>query len=349
MTPNSIISSAQPLISVRRVRVRLRQRSLLPRALRGDVCALENLDLDLQTGEIVGVIGESGCGKSIMARTLAGGQRVASGSIRFADQELAQAGEAVWTALSRHIQLISPQSLQDVRSGAKVGRVLGVALKSLRPELTRECRAERVDKVLLRVGLSPADVKRKLKSLSPIEYQRLNIARALLPQPQVLICDELAEGLDQSEQLQIVDLLAGLRREEALAVLFITGQPELARRLCDRVMVLYLGRVMEQGECEAVFGSAVHPYTRALLASSPRVELSKRGGRRTRLLLDGERPHPSHPPMGCVFHTRCSMAEAGCVREVPHLRRTGVTPRHYAACLFAPQPRDVSASNESPL
>lgn len=337
--------SARPLLSVRRLCVRLRQRSLLLKAARGDVRVIENLDLDLQPGEALGVIGESGCGKSTLARVICGLQEATSGSIRFADQELARAENSVWAAQRRHIQLIGPDSLQDLRPRAVLGRVLAATLKTLCPELGNTACDQHVPVLLSRVGLLPEDAVRMLKSLSPAELRRLAIARALAARPQLLIYDEPAVMLaEDSERQQIVDLLARLHREDGLAMLVMTQQPALVRHLCDRVMALYLGRVMEQGECDSVFQAPAHPYTRAVLATPPTLETSKRGEHRTRLLLEGERPNPAQAPIGCVFHPRCPMAEAACVREVPHLHRTGTTSRHYAACLFAPQPQKYTAA-----
>lgn len=325
-------------MSVRRLRVRLRARGLLPRPGRRDVKVIENLDLDLQAGEALGIIGESGCGKSTLALVLAGLQPAASGSIRIDEQELVNAADAVWDAQKRHIQLLGEEGLTRQRAKTPVGRVLGVTLKSLRADLDREQRIRLSESLLLRVGLLPSDAERPLQSLSPMEAHRVALARVLAPQPRLLICDDPGAALEAAEQTALIDLIARLCREDGTALLFMARQPAQARRVCDRVMVMYLGRVMEQGEREALFTHPAHPYTRALLSTPLTAEVSRRGERRMRLLLDGERPNPAEPPMGCVYHPRCPMAEAACVRQVPHAHRTGTTPKHYAACLFAPQP-----------
>jgi len=325
-------------MSVRRLRVRLHPRGFLPRPGRRDIKIIENLDLDLQAGETLGIIGESGCGKTTLAHVLAGLQPATSGSIRVDEQELLNADDAVWRAQKRHIQLLGEDVLPKQRAKTLVGRVLGATLKNLRADLDLEQRTRLSESLLLRVGLLPSDAERSLQSLSPVEAHRVALAQVLAPQPRLLICDDPGAALEASEQTALIDLIARLCREDGTALLFMARQPLQARRVCDRVMAMYLGRMMEQGEREALFSHPAHPYTRALLATPLTAEVSRRGERRMRLLLDGERPSPAEPPMGCVYHPRCPMAEAACVRQVPHAHRTGTTPRHYAACLFAPQP-----------
>lgn len=347
MNSNLQFPAARPLLSVRRLRVHLRQRGL--GSARGTVRAIEKLDLDVYPGEAVGVIGESGSGRSVLAQTLAGLQPATSGSIRFANQELVNAKAATWAKQRRRIQLIGPDSLADLRPRTRVRRALEATLKALCPELDAAVRDERIAAELLRAGLSGSDAERPLRDLSPVERQRLRLARALLPRPELLICDAPSEVLEGETPAELIRLLGEIRQQEGLTVLFLSRQPDWVRRWCDRVVVLYLGRVMEQGQCEEVFTAPAHPCTRELLAARLTLETSRRGVKSSRIVMSGEQPPPTRPPIGCVYHPRCAMAEAACVRAVPHPRRTGGTNLHYATCLFAPLPEDQLTGGKEPI
>lgn len=322
---------ASPLLSVRRLRVTLRRRRLASSARSKALHVIENLDLDLARGETVGVIGESGCGKTTLGRALSGILPASSGSIRFEGRELFGA-EGIPVQRCRY-WLISADLPERVRSRARLERLFDPLLGRLFPEWSPEQRRARTLEVLGQVGLGVGDFGRRWSSFSPPEAARIRIAVALASQPGVLICDEPTVGLTMDESMEVIDLLGRLKDETGVAMLLLTAQPRLVAPVSDRIVSMYLGRIVEQGEAEGVCATPAHPYTRAVLQASPTLDHGC-----PRLWLEGDRPDPGIPPIGCVFHPRCPMADAVCVREPPHLRRTGPWPRHYAACLFAPQP-----------
>lgn len=335
MKLTSVSVPANPLLSVRRLGVsqprRRLARSAGPRVLR----IIENLDLDLARGETVGVIGESGCGKTTLGRVLAGIQPASAGSIRFEGRELF-ATEGI-PALRRRLWLIGSDLPERVRPRTRLERLLDPFLERLLPEWAAEQRRTKASELLVRVGLSVSDLRRPWKSFSLSETVRVRIAMALASEPGILICDEPTVGLTPDESMEILDLLASLKNDARTAMLFLTAQPRLAASVSDRIVSMYLGRILEQGETEGICTMPAHPYTRALLEATPTLTDG-----RPRLWIDGSRPVPGIPPIGCVFHPRCPIADPVCVREPPHLRRTGPWPRHYAACLFAPQPEPTT-------
>ena len=327
----SVASVEPPLLSVRRLRVMVRRRRFFPGVRPTRTHVIENLDLDLGHGETLGVIGESGCGKTILARAIMGVQAVASGSVRVSSHE----GHAhnTTSGVRRTLSLIDGRPRGRPRPRSCLGQTLARELNKLFPDWTSQRCADAIAESLERVGFVGNGGERSWSSLSADEVARAAIAFAIAGQPRVLVCDEPTAGLDPRVAIEVLDLLQRLKREDNMAMLLLTAQPHLAIRVSDRLVSLYLGRVMEQGECEPVSASPAHPYTRALLACAPDVESDA-----IRLRLPGALPDPFVPPLGCVFHPRCPMAEVSCVRVTPYLRRTGAWPRHYAACLFAPSP-----------
>ena len=319
------------MLSVRRLRVILPRRRLTrsagPRALH----IIENLDLDLARGETVSVIGESGCGKTTLARTLAGIQSASSGSVRFEGRELL--GPDGVTAQRRQLCLIGSDLPERVRPKARLERLFDALFGRLFPDWNAEKRHSRASTLLRQVGLGVDDLGRPWASFSLPEVVRIRIATALAREPSIIICDEPTAGLTWDESAEILDLLWTLKKGINAAMLFLTAQPGVAAPVSDRLVSMYLGRILEQGEAEGVYGMPAHPYTRAVLEATPAFEDGQ-----PRLRLAGGQPDPGVPPIGCVFHPRCPIADAICVRELPHLRRTGPWPRHYAACLFAPPP-----------
>ncbi|HEU0196773.1 MAG TPA: oligopeptide/dipeptide ABC transporter ATP-binding protein [Nevskiaceae bacterium] len=327
-------------MSVRRLRVHVHPPRHSPWPGSDPVRAVEFFDLDIMPGESIVVAGESDSGKSVLARTLAGFERPLSGSIRIGDTEVLSVDgrhgdHQLW---QQRVQLIAQAPLGDASPRATLASVLETRLKHLQPELGRNERRARAAAGLPEVGLAVTDLDRRVRDLTPIEALRAALARALLVQPSVLVCDAPGATLELAERKAVLDLLVHLRRDRHLALVLMAQDARPWRGTVDRVVVMYLGRIMEQGEREAVFATPAHPYTRALLERSAQIVTSKHGVRSAELHLAGEAPNPAHPPFGCVFHPRCPIADAACVREAPPLRRTGPTPQHYAACLFAPMP-----------
>jgi oligopeptide/dipeptide ABC transporter ATP-binding protein len=293
------------------------------------VLAVREIDARVARGEAVGVVGESGSGKSTLGRVLLGLIPATGGVVRFDGAPIAEPARPAWRGLRRRMQIVfqDPYGSLDPRRrvGAQIGD--GLAIHGIVP--ARERRAE-TERLLALVGLEPAHAERYPHEFSGGQRQRVGIARALATRPDFLVADEPVSALDVSIQAQILGLLADLRAKLGLALLFISHDLLVVRHLCDRVMVLYLGRVMEEGPVAEIFAAPAHPYTRALLSATPRLDPAHRAGR---IRLEGEPPSPSAPPSGCVFRTRCPHAIARCAEAVPPLREFGGARR--VACIRA--------------
>ncbi|MBV8062718.1 MAG: ATP-binding cassette domain-containing protein [Nevskia sp.] len=330
-----------PILSVRHLKVQFRPRGLMPWQRRGPIHAVDDLHLDLRAGETLGIVGESGCGKSTLARTLVGLEQASSGSVRYGGRELLGLAKKDWRPLRREIQMVFQDPLASLDPKMTVGQIVAEPLRELCPEIPAGQHAGLVAAMLQRVGLSPDAAERHPHEFSGGQAQRIGIARALIVRPKVLICDEAVSALDVSVRAQIVNLLAELRREYGLTLIFIAHDLAIVRYLCDRVLVMYLGKVMEQAPGEELFALPRHPYTRALLAAAPgaaaaQTAANAAAGKKKPRKAAGATPDPAHPPMGCVYSTRCPLVESACMRSAPNLRRTG--PEHYAACHFVAAP-----------
>ena len=279
-------------------------------------------------GEAVGLVGESGSGKSTLGRVMLGLLAPSEGRVLVEGQDLAGMDKAALRRLRRRMQLVfqDPYSSLDPRRrvGAQVAD--GLSIHGLVPR--GEQRA-RVAALFDQVGLPAAHAERFPHEFSGGQRQRVGIARALATGPDLLVADEPVSALDVSVQAQVVALLADLRTRLGLAMLFISHDLPVVRSLCDRVVVLYLGRVMEEGPVATVFAAPLHPYTQALLSAAPSLDPA---ARRTRILLQGDPPSPAAPPSGCVFRTRCNIAVPTCAEEVPPLDERGVG-GHRVACI----------------
>jgi oligopeptide/dipeptide ABC transporter ATP-binding protein len=292
------------------------------------VQAVSDVSLTLRRSEAVGLVGESGSGKSTIGRLLLGLLQPTSGRVSFAGADLAKASRAKLRALRPRMQLVFQDPYSSLDPRRRVGGQIadGPAIHRLWP---RRERNSHVAALLQQVGLAPPHAMRFPGQFSGGQRQRLAIARALATAPDFLVADEPVSALDLSVQAQVLNLLAELRAELGLTLLFISHDLAAVRSLCDRVVVLYLGRVMEQGTTRAVFSAPQHPYTRALLSAMPSLDPARR---RTRILLAGEPPSAADPPSGCVFRTRCPHALPACANAVPRLREAG-EPSHFKACI----------------
>ncbi len=307
---------AVPLLAVRQLRVCYAGRRSLPWRPAPVMRAVDDINFNLRRGETLGIVGESGSGKSTMARTLVGLQPISAGSVRFEGRELRGLAKRDWRALRRDIQMVfqDPQASLDPRM--KIGRSIGTPLKLLYPELGRAQRRSRVDEMLEQVGLSATDGSRYPQEFSGGQCQRIAIARALIVRPKLLICDEPVSALDVSVQAQIINLLRELQHRLDLAILFIAHDLAVVRQVSDRVLVMYFGKSMEQADRDVLFEQPRHPYTRALLAAIP-----GQSGQPWLRARDGELPDPYAPPVGCLFVSRCPMADERCTRTPPPYRR----------------------------
>ncbi|MEO3473561.1 oligopeptide/dipeptide ABC transporter ATP-binding protein [Roseomonas sp. CAU 1739] len=277
--------------------------------------ALRGVDIELRRGEAVGVVGESGCGKSTLGRLLLRLMPPTGGRVLFEDRDLAKVPAAELRALRRRMQMVfqDPYGSLDPRRTVGAQIADGMVIHGLAQGAVAQ---ERVAALLRQVGLDPDHAKRLPHEFSGGQRQRIAVARALATQPDFIVADEPVSALDVSIQAQVVNLLADLRAELGLALVFISHDLHVVRHLCDRVVVMYLGLVMEEGPAAEIFRAPAHPYARALLAATP--SLRHRGA--AAAPLAGEVPSIASPPSGCVFRTRCPMAQPACADAVPTLR-----------------------------
>ncbi len=294
--------------------------------------AVRAMSFSIAPGETLGLVGESGCGKSSLARALTGLVPVAGGRALLLGQPLTGLPPRRMRPLRRHLQMIFQDPLAALDPRMTIGQAIAEPLQALRPDLDARGRRAEVLRLMRQVGLQPEWINRYPHEFSGGQCQRVGIARALAPEPQLLVCDEPVSALDVSVQAQIVNLLLDLREANSLAMLFIAHDLAVVKQLSHRVLVMYLGRTMELAPTETLFADPRHPYTRALLDAVPRPH-PRLERNRPRLTLSGDLPSPLDPPSGCPFHTRCPVAEPQCSRQTPLLRQ--VAPGHQVACHLA--------------
>ncbi|HEY3846389.1 MAG TPA: oligopeptide/dipeptide ABC transporter ATP-binding protein [Acetobacteraceae bacterium] len=291
------------------------------------VQAVTDVSFSIERGEAVGLVGESGSGKSTIGRLLLGLMAPSAGGVGFDGKEFSHIRGDAARQLRRRMQLVfqDPYSSLDPRRrvGDQIADGLAIHRIVARPE-----RRARVEALLAQVGLPPNHADRYPHEFSGGQRQRIAIGRALSTEPEFLVADEPVSALDVSVQAQVLALLADLRARLGLAMLFISHDLPVVRSLCDRVIVLYLGRVMEEGPAAEVLEDSRHPYTLALLSAVPKLDAARR---RSRIILQGDPPSPADPPSGCVFHTRCPFVLPACREAIPPLRTVGAG--HRAACI----------------
>jgi len=317
-----------PLVVAEGVEMNFAPRGILARGR--PVRAVAGVDATVARGEALGVVGESGSGKSTLGRLMLGLLAATGGTVRFDGAPLPKPGSATWRKLRARMGIVFQDPFGSLDARRSVGAQVADGL-AIHGSLGAAERDAQVTQMFVRVGLDPQRMGAYPHEFSGGQRQRLGIARALATSPDFLVADEPVSALDVSIQAQVVKLLADLRRDLGLAMLFISHDLPVVRHLCDRVIVMYLGRVMEEGPVAQVFARPLHPYTRALLSATPMIDPARRA---SRIILPGEPPSPSDPPSGCVFRTRCPHARPACAEAVPPLRSLDES-GHLVACIRA--------------
>jgi peptide/nickel transport system ATP-binding protein len=289
------------------------------------VHAVDHVDLAVARGEVVGLVGESGCGKSTIGRMVAGIMPTTDGQVLFNGSDVASLPPGQAREAKLKVQMIFQDPYASLNPRLRVADIVGEA-PLVHGLVKRDGFDAYLDAQLRRAGLDPAFKRRYPHQFSGGQRQRIGIARALAVQPEFLVCDEAVAALDVSIQAQILNLFMDLRRELDLTYLFISHDLGVVEHLADRVLIMYLGRIVERAPADEVFARPNHPYTQALLAEVPRIEARKRRFTAIR----GEIPSPLAPPSGCHFHPRCPHAMPRCAEAAPALRE--IAPDHYSAC-----------------
>lgn len=281
------------------------------------VHAVDGINFDVFEGETIGIVGESGCGKSSLARALCGLNKITSGSALFNGKvDLAKANSRQWDEVHKQMQFIFQDPVAALDPRMTVAEIIAEPLETLYPEMKKTEVMEKVLATMKLVGLSHNQINRYPQEFSGGQCQRIGIARALILEPKVLICDESVSALDVSIKAQIINLLQELQQKLKLTILFISHDLGIVKHICNRILVMYLGNIMELGDKRSIYSTPLHPYTNALLSAVPVANPTLEKGKNIQL-LEGELPSPLNPPKGCVFSTRCPKTTEQCKTSRP--------------------------------
>ncbi len=283
------------------------------------VRAVDGVSFTVASGETVGLVGESGCGKTTLGRAIIRLLEPTSGEIIFNGNKITHLSGVALRETRRDFQMIFQDPYSSLNPRMRVEDIIGEALDIHQLTPTRVARRARVEQLLADVGLEPTHADRYPHEFSGGQRQRIGIARALAVEPRFIVCDEAVSALDVSIQAQIVKLLMDLQHKYRLAYLFISHDLAVVRKISHRILVMYLGRIVEAGDAAEVCRNPRHPYTQALISAVPVVDPDLK---RTRIILAGDIPSPLNPPAGCPFHPRCPLAEDRCRTQVPNLRKS---------------------------
>lgn len=332
-TPNRLDPDAEPVLRVDNLKMYFPVKSsgLLRRTI-GHVQAVDGISFEVRRGGALGLVGESGCGKSTTGRLITRLYTPTGGSMMFGDTDLAKVSAREMKPLRRDVQMIFQDPYTSLNPRHTVGSIVGAPL-AVHGIVPKDKILPRVQELLEVVGLNPEHYNRYPNEFSGGQRQRIGIARALTLNPKLLVADEPVSALDVSIQAQVINLLQDIQREFDVAFLFIAHDLAVVRHFCPEVAVMYLGKIVEIADRETLYGHPHHPYTQALLSAVPDVKQAAVGGRRERIRLEGDVPSPINPPSGCRFRTRCPIAKDICAKVEPPLLQVG--PRHKVACHFA--------------
>ena len=325
--------SAAPILEVKNLKMYfpVKAPGLIRRTV-GHVQAVDGIDFQVPTGGSLGLVGESGCGKSTTGRLITRLYKPTGGHIEFEGRDLATLKNKELKPLRREIQMIFQDPYSSLNPRHSVGAIIGAPMM-IHKTIPKKQILSRVQELLEIVGLNPEHYNRYPHEFSGGQRQRIGIARALTLKPKLLVADEPVSALDVSIQAQVVNLLHDIQNEFGVSFLFIAHDLAIVRHFCPEVAVMYLGKIVEIGDRESIYTNAHHPYTQALLSAVPDVRQAAVGGRRERIRLQGDVPSPINPPSGCRFRTRCPLAQEICAKHEPPLLQIG--PRHKVACHFA--------------
>jgi oligopeptide/dipeptide ABC transporter ATP-binding protein len=323
---------SEPLVSVRNLRKSFPIRKGVFARQVGAVQAVSDVSFDVARGETLGVVGESGCGKTTTGRTILRLIEPTSGEIRFEGRDVNSMGTSELRALRREMQIIFQDPVSSLNPRMTVGAIIreGLTIHKLAEGAAADAR---VRQLLQEVGLRPEYSTRYPHEFSGGQRQRIGIARALSVEPKFIVCDEPVSALDVSVQAQVINLLVDLQRDHDLTYMFIAHDLSVVEHIADRVAVMYLGKIVELSSAEDLYREPIMPYTQALLSAVP---VADPKARKERIILQGDVPSPANPPSGCVFHPRCHhpAKDEACARIVPPLEEKA--PGHFAACIKQP-------------
>jgi oligopeptide/dipeptide ABC transporter ATP-binding protein len=326
------------------------RRGVLQRQI-GSVRAVDGVSFAVRAGETLGLVGESGCGKSTTGRVITKLLEPTAGSIRFDGTDITGFSTGRMRPLRHDVQIIFQDPYSSLNPRHTIGSIVGAPFRIQKAKTEQGVKAA-VQALMERVGLNPEHYNRYPHEFSGGQRQRIGIARAIALRPKLIVCDEPVSALDVSIQAQVVNLLEDLQQEYHLAYLFVAHDLAVVRHISDRVAVMYLGKIMELTDRDTLYSQPLHPYTHALMSAAPVPDPDKES-RRDRVLLSGDLPSPAAPPSGCVFHTRCpkyrevldETQQGRCRTEVPRLELK--RPGHFAHCHFPEARADIAAAEES--